>query len=454
MSIKNFTFHILIFIFFISKTAFAGISLIRDVETEKFLREISNPIFDAARLEKKNIKIYIINDDSINAFVSGGQNVFVNTGLVRKYDSPDALIGVIAHETGHIAAGHLARSFENAQKAEGVMLLSYLLGIAAAVGGSADAAQGLILGGSQTAERVFMKFTRNQEEAADTHAIEYLDKIQYPADGLVTLLESFEVEMRAYKGQIDEYSLSHPVSRKRIDLIKSRTAGKNYSDKKINQKLQKSMDFILAKFEGFMENPDVILQKYQNKNDEFSNYKKSLAFFKKGRVDESLKLLDKIIALNPKNGFLYETKGQILFETGNVEGAIIAYNKSSKLLERREAALIKIYFSSAILSLKNEDLELLNLAIKKLKEAQEFEGDNPFLFKQLALAYSKINQEALSLLALAEYNLLIAQNDKAKKYAKEAKEKIDKNDKQNQIYADDLISMAGDEEKKERYTKP
>ena len=149
-------------------------------------------------------------------------------------------------------------------------------------------------------------------------AIEYLDKIQYPADGLVTLLESFEVEMRAYKGQIDEYSLSHPVSRKRIDLIKSRTAGKNYSDKKINQKLQKSMDFILAKFEGFMENPDVILQKYQNKNDEFSNYKKSLAFFKKGRVDESLKLLDKIIALNPKNGFLYETKGQILFETGNV----------------------------------------------------------------------------------------------------------------------------------------
>jgi predicted Zn-dependent protease len=449
--LKNFIYYILIFTLFISKSAFAGISLIRDVETEKFLREISTPIFDAANLEKKNIKIYIVNDNSINAFVSGGQNVFVNTGLIRKYNTPDALIGVIAHETGHIAAGHLARSYEGAEKAEGLMLLSYLLGIAAAVGGSPDAAQGLIVGGSQSAERIFMKFTRGQEEAADTHAITYLDKIQYPADGLIELLESFEAEMRAYKGQIDEYLLSHPVSRKRIELIKNRTAHKHFSDKKINQKLQKSMDFILAKFEGYMDDPAQILQKYSDKNDPLSNYKKAIALFRKGKIQESISLLDQVIAANPKNGFLYEVKGQILFESGNIADSAVAYNKAMKLLDNREAALIKVYFSSAILALKNNDSDLANLAIKRLKEAQEFEGDNPFLFKELATAYSKIKDEGRSLLALAEYNLLIGQDDKTKKYANEAKDKLDKNDKINLLYADDLIAMAKDEkEKKEK----
>lgn len=443
---KNLTYLLLIFIIFISSSANAGIALIRDVETEKFLRELSNPIFDAAHIDRKNIKFYIVNDDSINAFVSGGQNVFVNTGLIRKYNTPDALIGVIAHETGHIAAGHLARSFENAQKAEGFMLLSYLLGIAAAVGGSPDAAQGLILGGSNTAERFFMKFTRGQEEAADTHAVEYLDKIQYPADGLVKLLESFETEMRAYKGQIDEYSLSHPVSRKRIDLIKNRTHGKNFSDKKINQKLQKSMDFILAKFEGYMGDPNYILEKYKNDDEQLANYKKSIALFRKGKTKESLILLDKVIALNPKNGFLYEVKGQILFESGNNSDAALAYNNSLKYLDKREAALIKIYFAGALLALKNNDVQLTNLAIKKLKEAQEFEGDNPFLFKQLALAYSRNGYEGKSLLALAEYNLIIGEKGKTKKYAKEAKEKLDKNDKINLLYADDLIALSKDED--------
>lgn len=455
----------LIFIFFLAKNSCSyagdGISLIRDAQAEKFLRELTSPIFIAAGLNDKNIKIYIVNDQTINAFVSGGQNVFINTGLISKFSTPDALIGVIAHESGHIAAGHLARSGEGSQEAQNAMFLSYLLGIGAVLGGSPDAGMALIAGGSQSAQRLYMKFTRTQEEAADNHAVNYLDKMQYPADGLVDLLQSFESEMIGYKDQIDEYLLSHPISKKRIDLIKTRTADKKFSDKKINQKLQPQMDIVLAKIEAYFENPDESLKKYKNQNDERSNYIKSIAFSRKGKLAESIQLLDEIIdkktaaafqkkskktkSDNSELGFLFELKGQILFEGGRIQDSIVAYNQALNLLALQDSALAKVSFASSILTLKTTDKDLIKIAIKSLESAQEFESENPFLFKQLATAYSKIDEEGKSFLALAEFNLLIGQKEKCRKYAEDAKKKLDKSDKANLLRADDLLELAKEE---------
>jgi predicted Zn-dependent protease len=454
---KKLTPVVLISFLFFAKISFASESsptLIRDAETEKFLHNLSDPIFIAAGLDPRNINIYIVGDNSLNAFVSGGQNVFINTGLLQKYKTPDTLIGVIAHETGHIAAGHLARSSEAAGQAQGAMLLSYLLGIGAVIAGSPDAGIALIAGGSNSAERLYAKFTRTQEEAADNHAIEYLDKMQYPADGLVNLLELFEREMIGYKGQIDEYLLSHPISRKRIDLIKSRTAEKKHSGEKINQKLQRQMDMVLAKLEGFIADPDTTLAKYKNQNDELSNYKKSIALFHKGKIPESLALLDPIIEKpnreNSEKGFLLEMKGQILFESGDISNSILTYDKAIKLLSAKDSAQAKISFASGILTLKQSDKDLIELAIKNLEEAKIFEEESPFLFKQLANAYSKISDEGRSFLALAEYNLLIGKSDKCIKYAKSAKEKLDQNSKLELLRADDLIEIAKEQEAKKK----
>jgi predicted Zn-dependent protease len=443
-------------IFAVAKNCFAAVSLIRDAETEKFLHELADPIFRAANINVQNIKIYIVNDDSINAFVSGGQNVFINSGLILKFKTPDALIGVIAHETGHIAAGHLARSGEGQEQAQGAAILSYLLGIGAIIAGSPDAAMALISGGSNSAQRLYLKFTRNQEEAADEHAIEYLDKMSYPAAGLVKLLEFLETEMSGYQGQVDEYLLSHPVSQKRIDLIKARSAGKKFSNQEINRKLQKSMNIVSAKLESFIANPDATLIKYHDQNDELSNYKKSIALFRKGKSGASLKLLNKIIdqknsaagTINydkSKTGFLYELKGQILFESGYVQDSIIAYNQAIKLLAAPDAAQAKIAFACGILALKKNDPDLIEMAIKRLEEAKSFENESPFLFKQLAAAYFKIKNEGRSLLALAEFNLLMGEKKKCRKYAKEAKEKLDKSDKIELLHADDLIELTQEE---------
>jgi predicted Zn-dependent protease len=451
LNVKSFFTFLLIF-FLVSNQVLAdsGPSLIRDAETEKFLRDLTTPIFKTAGLNVENVKVYIVNDESINAFVSGGQNVFINTGLIRKYKTPDALIGVIAHETGHIVAGHLARAAEGAKDAENAMLLTYLLGIGAALGGSPAAAQGILMGGSQSAQRLYMKYTRTQEEAADQHAIQYLGEMQYPATGLINLLEFFESEMVGYKGEIDEYLMSHPVSKKRIDVIKARTGGRNFSDKKINEKLQPQMNRVLAKLDGFIESPEGLLQKYANRNDETSNYIKSIALFRKGEIDKSLNLLNPIVEKNSKDGFLFELKGQILFESGRIEDSIIAYNQAIKIMDLQDSAQSKIAFASAILALKKNDPDLVKLAIKRLEEAKDFEGENPFLFKQLANAYDKIDDKGRSLLALAEFNFLIGDKDKCRKYAKDAKNKLDKSAKTELLRADDLLDLAKKDEKEKK----
>lgn len=367
-----------------------------------------------------------------------------------KFKTPDALIGVIAHETGHIAAGHIARSSEEMKDAGNAMLLSYLLGIGALISGAPDAGQAILLGGSQAAERMFLKYTRGQEEAADRHAAQYLAKLHYPANGLVELLEFFDHEMIGYKGKIDEYALTHPVSKKRIEYLKSNFVGTNFSDEEWNKKLQPKMDIILAKLEGFIESPDSLLKKYRNQNDDIAKYVRAVALHRKGESRRALKLLDEVIAKNKQDGFLYEVKAQLLFESGNVSDSILAYSKSINLLEPRDGASIKISFALAILTLPTNDYSLINLAIKRLKEAQAFEEDNPFLFREFASAYHKNGDEARSALAWGEYYFLTGDKEKARKYAKIAKEKFAEQKNQDAIKTDlvkldDLLESAKDE---------
>lgn len=401
----------------------AAIALIRDAQTEKFLRDLCRPIFLAADLKPDEIDIFIVNDSSINAFVSGGKKIFINTGLITKYNTPDALIGVIAHEVGHIKGGHIARSSEEMRRAGSTMLLSYLLGIGAFIAGSPEAGQGIILGGSNIAEKLYLKFSRTQEEAADRYALQYLSKIKYPAGGLIELLEFFHSQYRGYQGQIDEYAMSHPISSKRIDYLKH-NAPNGFSDRKINAELMPQMRWVLLKLEAFTRNPDEILQKYQKSSNISAKYAKSIAFFRQGRVKKSLKLLNQVILAHPNDGFLYELQGQIEYESGLVKDSIISYQKAIKLLENRDSSQAKIYFSSAILALKSNDLKLIKLAIANLKSAQKYEQESPFLHKNLANAYHEIGEEGLSYAALAEYNFLIGQDKKALKYISTAKKHL------------------------------
>ncbi len=432
--------------FFLSKKAFSAFSLIRDAQTEKFLDDLSVPIIKYSGLNEDAIKIYIVNDSSLNAFVTGGQNIFIHTGLIRKFDKPNALIGVFAHEIGHIIGGHIARSGEHLEKAGNTMLLSYLLGLTAAIAGSPQAAQGIILGGSNIAEKSFLKYNRGQEEAADRYALQILQRINYPPSGLVDLLQYFEKQTIGLKGKINEYALTHPVSEKRIGYLINNINFEG-SEKLINQKLQPQLAIVQAKLEAFIDDSSIVLRKYRFKNDEISNYAKSIALFRLGKIDSSLKILNEIISKSPSDGFLPELKAQILYESGLVKDSILEYKKAIKLISKYEgekySSQAKIHFAAAILTLKS-DQELTKIAVKNLQEALKYEKQNPFLYKNLASAYNRLGQDGKSFLALAEQNILISQSDKALKYAKIAKEKFEedkKNHKSDLLKVEDLLKI-------------
>lgn len=413
-----------------------GMSLIRDAEIEDYLYDITKPLIKAAGLNSNNIKIYLVNDSTLNAFVAGGQNIFINTGLIVKYPDPNVLIGVIAHETGHISAGHLARSSEDMQLASNAMLLSYIAGIAAAATASPDAGMALIMGGSQIAERTTLKFNRSQEEAADSLALKYLDKTNNSADGLLKLLELFDQEETGYKKEIDEYALTHPVSKKRINFIKSQAASlKHLSDPKLTTRLAR----IIVKLEAFLGDADQTLKTY-NKSDSNSRYARAIAYYKKGKTKEAIAILDNLIKDAPTDNYLYDLRGQILFESGNVKDSIIAYNQTIKLNSQNNLA--RIALATAIINLNSGDKNLTDFAIENLLTAQKTEKTDGNIYKQLSVAYNQNGDLGRSYLALAELNLLKDDKVKTEKYSKLAKENLDKNDKVNLLRVDDIEEFA------------
>jgi len=432
------SFYLFIFLSTISplKSEAAGTSLIRDAEIEDFLYDITRPIFKAANLNPNNIKIYIVNDKSLNAFVAGGQNVFINTGLIVKYSNPDVLIGVLAHETGHIASGHLARSSEDMSNAGNAMLISYIAGIAAAVTSHPDVGMAMIMGGSQVAERTALKFTRYQEEAADLLALKYLHATHNSADGLLKILEFFESEESEYKSQIDEYALTHPVSRKRINFIKSNKESltKNFS-KHSNKVLKKKLERIIAKLNGFLDNPDQTLTTYQG-SDENNKYAQAIAYYRKGKPEKAIAIMNDLITLNPDNGYLYDLKGQILSESGDQKNAIIAYHQAINLDKNNNLA--RIALANAIIYLDSGDEKIIDFAIQNFLIALKSEKTDSNIYKQLAKAYSKNRDFGRSYLALAQMSLMEENLEKTKQYIKIARNNLDKNDKINLLLIDDI----------------
>ncbi len=429
-------FIILIINLFFLNSSFAQFKIIRDAEIEKSIFELALPIIDVSGIDKQAINFYIVNDSTINAFVAGGQNIFINSGLITKFNNPETLIGVLAHEIGHISAGHLARSGEEFEKSKNMTILSYLLGIGAMISGSADAGMAIISGGSDVFFKNQMKYTRWQEESADKLAMDYLNKAKIDSGGLIELLKYFYQENLGVKSIINEYLLSHPVSEKRISAIRNYQQNHQIKTKSLSKELLS--DFLMARAKLIAFNASDIefslqqIEKFllKNQQDIPAQYQKTILLYRLGRIDDSLKLLDKIIDKCPNNGFLIEFKGQILFENGNIIDAIKNYHLAIRKIDNRFNNLIKISFANALLKAQEQDNFLIDdfnhLAIKRLNEAKIYEAYNPALFKNLAISYQYQKDKARYLFNIGQYFFLIENYKKATETLIEAQKMFQK----------------------------
>lgn len=411
---------------------------IRDAEIEKILRNYSDPLFKTGGLDPKAVKIYIINDPSLNAFVAGGQNVFMHTGMIMTLDSPNELKGVIAHETGHITGSHLARGPEAYAKAEIPMLIGMLAGIAAIAAGVPDLGMGLLIGSQSIAQREVLAYSRTQEAAADQAGAKFMNATGQSPRGMVTVFDRF-ADQEALSGyRQDPFIRSHPLSRDRVANLQNLADESPFKDKKDSAADLAEYDLMRAKLRGFIETPEVVLRRYpMSDHSAPARYARAAAFFRSAQLDRALPEIDSLIAEKPSYPYFWELKGQILLESSRAKEAVAPYRKAVQLAA--DEPLILASLGAALLA--TEDASLLPEAKKHLKAALKDEPDNGMAWYYLALAYGQTGDDGLAALATAERYYSLGGYPQAVNFAQRAVSKLKEgtNDWQR---ANDIMAIA------------
>ncbi len=396
-------------------------SVIRDQEIESDLKVFMRPIFLAAGVSPTSVRFIILEDPELNAFVAGGQNIFLHTGLILKTKNVDELIGVCAHETGHIAHGDIIRTRATYEHISMETLAAEILGVAAAIGAhSGEAAAAVTSASTSIGERAFLTHSREQETAADAAGISFLEEAHLPTDGILSFMQTLAGQDLLPTSEQSEYVRTHPLTQDRVNYLQDAvdkervhyTAPAGWAEMHAR---------IKAKLMGYLQ-PD---QALQNRGTDLpSQYGRAIAYYRKNDVQKALDTLNPLIAANPKDPYFYELKGQILFENGRIEEAVAAYTKAVEFAP--DSGLIRASYGHALLESTVDTKKRGDEAIKQLNASLQTEPLDPETHHMLAIAYGKGGQEGLSRLHLAEENLLENKPDNAITEAKLAQANLPK----------------------------
>ena len=384
--------------------------LIRDAEIEGLMRIYTRPILKAAGLNPKAVRVYLISDPRINAFVAGGQRIFINTGLLTESPTPNEVIGVLAHETGHIAGGHLARIGSELDRASVTAIVGMLVGLAAMVGGAAagqteaaQAGQGVMMGSQGLAQRNVLTYQRSMELAADQAALKYLKATGQSPKGMLTLFEKLASQSIATLQNVSPYVMSHPMPFERIRNLETAARASPYFDKKDPPELMLRHQLMQAKLAGYQNSAKAVFRDYPTSDQSMpARYARAIAMYRQGDIKNALPVLDSLIKDLPENPYFWELKGQALMESGRPSEALEPIRKAMKLLPNN--GLIQILMAQALIGTNNKNNA--KEAVSLLKKAQRTENDMPVLYQYLGMAYGKMGDIPRAELATAEFAML------------------------------------------------
>lgn len=417
--------------------------LIRDSETERLISDYAQPVMKAADQAKANIRIHLVNDPSFNAFVVDGQNMFIHTGAIMRSETPNQLIGVIAHETGHIAGGHLARLRQVAGRAQTAAIMLQILagvligaGAAAGAGGDIGQAGSALLYGSQSAlDRTIKSYQRVEEGAADQAALRYLRATQQSARGMLETFEYFADQQLASARFIDKYAATHPMPRERIAQLRELAVASPYFDRKDPPELQLRHDLVRAKLAGFLE-PQSAYNRYPSADQSLpARYGRAIATYRSRGLDAALPLLDALIAERPDYPYFWEIKGQFMAEKGRAREALPVLRKAISLAPRDN--LMRLTLAEAMLS--TADRGLVDDAIEEARKAMVSEGRSARPYQVLMRAYNDQGNLAEAQLAAAHWYLYSGKLEDAKIQAERAKRAFPAGSR-NWLLADDIVN--------------
>jgi predicted Zn-dependent protease len=402
----------------------AGIPMIRDAEIEQLLREYSQPILRAAGLAQQNVQVVIINQNVFNAFVMDAHRIFIFSGALMQATAPNQLIGVFAHETGHIVGGHLSKMRQELANAQTAAIVAMLLGIGAIAAGarSSNVDVGNVGAAVFSAPQSYLQHTllayaRAQEEQADRAGVRFLTMTGQSAKGMYDTFKRFADEMMFTTPYIDPYLQNHPMPTERMaalaELVKTQ-----YWDKKDPPELQFRHDMMRAKLYGFTERPDTVYRRYPQSDTSLpARYARAIAAYRFGDIRTALGHIQNLIQTMPDYPYFYELEGQALLESGHPAEAIAPLRRAVELAPN--PALIQILLAQALIATNNpkmtqEAIPLLRAAIVKEPES----GD---AYEQLGMAYGHSGNFAEADLASAQAAFARGDNKTARELAGRAK---------------------------------
>ena len=392
--------------------------IIRDTEIEAIFSEWTTPLLKASEIGPDNVRIILVQSDQVNAFVAGGANIFFYTGLIKETDGPEEVIGVLAHEMGHIAGGHLITTQDALERASYESILGAVMGLGAAiVTGNGAAASAIIAGSQNIAGRRFLAHSRINEASADQAAFSYITRAQLNPSGLSSFFKKLQDQELLPATQQSEYVRTHPITRNRIEAMDALIAKSPLKDQAPTARWQDQHARMKAKLIGFI-NPEQTDWAYPK--DDISipaRYARTIAAYRLNDIPTALRGIDELLHDEPQNAYFYELKGQMLVDFSRVEEALPAYRKAVELIP--DGPLLRIALAHALLQDEDNQAQLEE-AVRHLERALIKEQRSTRVHRLLATAYGRLGRESLAKLHLAEEAVLQQRLPYAKAQAENA----------------------------------
>jgi predicted Zn-dependent protease len=375
-----------------------GLPLIRDTEIEALLGDYAKPIFRAAGLGSGRVTVRIVRNEMFNAFVLDGSNVFMHTGTLLQANTPNEVIGVIAHETGHIAGGHMAALRARIAKDQTRALLTQLLGIGAMVAGGVaggdsgrevmEGGQAIMHGGNSVIMRGLLSERRSQESAADQAGLQYLTATKQSGRGMLETFERFQQQEYISDQYKDPFVRSHPVATDRLARLRTLAMASQYFNQADSAQLQLRHDLMRAKLSGYLERPAVVMNRYPASDTSLpARYARAIATFFQGgsgALEAALQQIDGMIRENPSNAYFHELKGDLLMRSGRMPQAIPSLRQALKIAP--DSPLIRVQLATALQN--GDNPEGLTESVQLLRKSL-IEDQNARAYRMLANAYYK-----------------------------------------------------------------
>lgn len=397
-----------------------GFGLVRDAEIETTLKRYGKPLFEAGGLNPNEVEIFIVNDNSLNAFVTGGQSMYFHTGLLTRAETPQEILGVMAHEAGHIIGGHNITRTQAMGSAQGSSWIAMGLGVLAIAAGAPDAGVALLASSQQAAALTFFKYTRIEESSADQTGLKLLEKTKTPADGLVSFMEKIRVSEVLSARRQDPYYRTHPEIGPRIGALRHRAKLVNETANPLPEQYQRELEMMQAKLIGFLQ-PRATYNKYPLSDQSTpAKYARTIAAHRNHDETAALKGAKELTQIEPENPYFEELYGQILFENGKFKESIPHHRRALELSQ--EHSLLYVNLAQSLISLKtdqaNEEAESL------LHQALVLEPSNGYAWHQMSFALGALGRNAEAELATAESAYVIGDIVRANIFASRAREDL------------------------------